>query len=42
MGRAKSTKEERPIKAISAFRTIICKNNISTVVEGCGRDCKLV
>ena len=33
---AKLTKKERHIKTLSAFRTIIRKKDISTVLEACG------
>lgn len=38
---AKLTTKGGKTKTLSAFRTMICKKDISTIVGGCARDCKL-
>ena len=35
------TKQERVIKSLPTFRTMIHKKDMSEVLEGRGRDCKL-
>jgi len=38
---AKLSKEERNIETLAAFRKMIRKKDVTSIVEGCGTECRL-
>ena len=38
---SKLSKDERNIRTLAAFRTMIRKKDIASILEGCGRECHL-
>ena len=38
---SKLSKEERNIGTLAAFRKLICKKDVTSIVDGCGSECRL-
>ena len=38
---SKLSKDERNIRTLAAFRTMMHKKDITSILEGCGRECRL-